>query len=139
MQESFPEVKKGNFVKLIEWANKILSTQGKNELAAKKRLKKYSQWYAQLTDDYNNEQKEKISLQNEANQLQTELAKQKDEANQLQTELVKQKESLESLTIELSATKNEIDSIKSSKGFKALRFVGTKIDKVRGKKNNQGY
>jgi len=178
LQESFPEVKKGNFVKLIGWANKILSTQGKNELAAKKRLKIYSQWYAQLTDDYNNEQKEKISLQNEANQLQTELAKQKDEANQLQTELAKQKdeanqlqtelakqkdeanqlqtelalakqkdeanqlqtelakqkESIESLTIELSATKNEIDSIKSSRGFKALRFVGTKIDKVRGKK-----
>jgi len=151
LQEKFPEVIKGDFNGIIEWASKFSSSKNEGELITKARLSKYLQWYGdyasrnlvnkkiqeekdQLTKEKDQLTKEKDQLTKEKDQLQEEITKLYNKDENLQQELDQYKKSIDSLSFDLSQYKKELDVIKSSTFFKVARFFGSKIDKISNKK-----
>ena len=126
LQKLCPEADDGDIYGLVNWAQRVCSGEISGEIEAKQQIFKFENWYKksyqQLKLDHEKIDETINSLEEKKSQVST----LENERNNLQY-------ARNNLQYEIAIYAKELQNIKSSFGFRVIRSLGSKIDKISGK------
>ena len=157
LQNSYPEAKYGYIFGLINWARNVSAGSVPEELEATQKISEFKTWYDesyQKLKQFHDKMEDAIkSLETKIEQRDVKLIKlekeitkqnklitkyedQQSQIDKLRNEVTNLKNQRNHLTSQISLYQKELEDIKSSFGFKIIRSIGSKLDKLSGKKKS---
>jgi len=139
LQQAFPEVREGDYSRLLDWAKQCISS-GKDE--ARQRLRTHADWYEnnslirmrteqqELKERLEAVDSERSRLNDELNQTRTELSQRESKIQTLTDEQSRLNDELNQTRTELSHFREELLAIQDSFGYNAVRFFTTRLDRL---------
>ena len=125
LQAGFPEISRGDYLRLLNWAKESLAS-GEDE--SHPLLARHLEWYRM--NPWGSLSQEKARLESELAVRDEKIANLAEEETRLESELAVRDEKIANLAEEETRLGSELSDIKGSFGYRWMRFCASRIDRL---------